>query len=742
MASLSSTHYLTSDDLDKIFKSTRKSVDYLSEFDDSSTEASTGSSFWESSEAETDSTVTDDLSSEQSGSEPSELSGEDVPGSSDSDLVSNFTKPQPYNLRVRKRTKCSEFLPSAKRSRLDSDASTSQSKGEQRGQDNGGGRGGRGGGRRGGRRGQGPDRSQKGEAARKGCHSRGSRGRGKGSRGRRNIGKKKAAIPVLCVPIAIPDSAYNPPEEFCPLRDPGPHLPEDCELSALSLFEQFFDEQVINRLIKCTLSYAEFRKKAKPKRYTLFKKQPFSKEVLMAFLGALILLGIHSVRNHRKAWSHRKAQLLIRLHDLITCQRFELIGTFLHAVTPEEEEEMKDDRLRKLLPLIEYLRGRCLDLYQPVMQLSVDERMVKSRARCHMVQYMKNKPTKFGFKLWVVADPSGYTTDFDVYTGKSDDRGDKGLSHHVVVQLTEPFQFQGYHLFCDNFYSSPALFQDLLDRGIYATGTLRVDRKDVPKDVKELKEALGGRKVPRGTGYYLRDGDLVYVCWRDSRPVLALSVPYPGHQSDTKVTRKVGSSSVRQEIFRPLIIEKYNKFMGGVDKSDQFLAYHNVLRKTVRYWKTLFYHLVDIAIVNAFVIYNIKATEIGAKNVTENDFRDTLVLQIINKYGRNKRGESGPGRPCKSECRVKHGSKVFDLSQKARCQYCWLQGKAKWTQRKCTDCTLQPALCQTLDRDCHALWHMPNFDDEREKWIRQKLAKLPQTSVTEQMSSMQTRSHS
>jgi hypothetical protein len=550
---------------------------------------------------------------------------------------------------------------------------------------------------------------------------------------------------VLCVPIIIPDSAYKSPEEFCPLRDPGPHLPENCDISALSLFEQFFDEHVINRIITSTLSYAEFRKRAKPKRYTLFKKRPLSKEELVAFLGALILLGIHSVRNHRKAWSHRKAQLLIRLHDLISCQRFELIGTFLHAVTPEEEEEMKGDRLRKLLPLIKYVRARCLDLYQPVMELSVDERMVKSRARCHMVQYMKNKPTKFGFKLWVVADSSGYTTDFDVYTGKSEDRGDKGLSHHVVTELTKQFQFQGYHVFCDNFYSSPALFRDLLESGIYATGTLRADRKDVPKDVKELKEALGGRKVPRGTGYYLRTGDIVYVCWRDSRPVLALSASFPGHQSNTKVTRKVGSSAsahaaARQEIFRPLVIEMYNKFMGGVDKSDQFLAYHNVLRKTVRYWKTLFYHLVDITVVNAFVIYNIKATAMGAHTITENDFRDTLVLQIIDKYGRLKRDEPGPGRPCRSECRVKHGSKVFDVAQKARCQYCWLQGETKWTQRKCTDCKFRPALCQTLDRDCHALWHMPRFDERRDQWVKQKSAKSPgpETPGT----SMQTRSHS
>lgn len=41
---------------------------------------------------------------------------------------------------------------------------------------------------------------------------------------------------------------------------------------------------------------------------------------------------------------------------------------------------------------------------------------------------------------------------------------------------------------------------------------------------------------------------------------------------------------------QPVTVEQYHRHMGGggVDKSDQFLAYHNVLWKTVRYWKTLF----------------------------------------------------------------------------------------------------------------------------------------------------------
>ena len=48
--------------------------------------------------------------------------------------------------------------------------------------------------------------------------------------------------------------------------------------------------------------------------------------------------------------------------------------------------------------------------------------MVKSRHSSGIRQYMyiKDKPTKWGIKLWVLADSSnGYTVDFDVYIGRA-----------------------------------------------------------------------------------------------------------------------------------------------------------------------------------------------------------------------------------------------------------------------------------------------------------------------------------
>ena len=197
----------------------------------------------------------------------------------------------------------------------------------------------------------------------------------------------------------MPDASAVEPPPFQPRRPPGPHLPDTTELSALGLFEEFFDAVALDRLILATTSYAEHNKNRKKGRYAIFKKKPLTRGLLIAFLGVLILLGIHGVRNYRKAWSASRAQVMIRLNDLMTCQTFEVIGSFIHAITIEEECGMVSDPLRKIRPLQDLIKTKCQLLYQPCQFLSIDERMVKSKARCHFIQYMKNKPCKWGFKF-------------------------------------------------------------------------------------------------------------------------------------------------------------------------------------------------------------------------------------------------------------------------------------------------------------------------------------------------------
>jgi len=54
------------------------------------------------------------------------------------------------------------------------------------------------------------------------------------------------------------------------------------------------------------------------------------------------------------------------------------------------------------------------------------------------------------------------------------------------------------------------------------------------------------------------------------------------------------------EIKMPYALVQYNKFMKGIDRSDQYLSYYSVLRKTVKFPKKVVLYLLNCALLNAF----------------------------------------------------------------------------------------------------------------------------------------------
>ena len=157
----------------------------------------------------------------------------------------------------------------------------------------------------------------------------------------------------------------------------------------------------------------------------------------------------------------------------------------LHVVDPGNEPD--GDKLRKINPLFEFFKGRCKDLYQPRQNVAVDEGIFKSRHRSGTRQFNKDKPIRWGIKLWVLVDSSnGYTIDFNVYVGKvaGQDVSGNGLGYDAIMKLVNPYFHQGYHLYVDNFYTSVTLFKDLFAMGVGAIGTIREYRRDFPKNTQ------------------------------------------------------------------------------------------------------------------------------------------------------------------------------------------------------------------------------------------------------------------
>jgi hypothetical protein len=87
-----------------------------------------------------------------------------------------------------------------------------------------------------------------------------------------------------------------------------------------------------------------------------------------------------------------------------------------------------------------------------------------SRSRCKFIQYMPNKPDKFGIKSWLLCEvDSKYICNAIPYLGKDDDRpSDTLLCEHVVFSLVEPYQNKGYCITADNFFTTVKLATSLL----------------------------------------------------------------------------------------------------------------------------------------------------------------------------------------------------------------------------------------------------------------------------------------
>lgn len=126
-------------------------------------------------------------------------------------------------------------------------------------------------------------------------------------------------------------------------------------------------------------------------------------------------------------------------------------------------------------------------------------------------QFIPNKPTRWGIKLFVLCDDTGYTCNFEVYVGARDPvdsptlRDGKGSTHLLVMRLMDSLLDQGYSLYVDNYYTSGPLFHELFSRRTMAVGTARVTCRGFPKELKG-DVAQWSRRVERG------DWQLQYIC--------------------------------------------------------------------------------------------------------------------------------------------------------------------------------------------------------------------------------------
>lgn len=269
------------------------------------------------------------------------------------------------------------------------------------------------------------------------------------------------------------------------------------------------------------------------------------------------------------------------------------------------------------------------DVYSPERDLSFDEATCAWKGRLRFRVYNPAKPTRFGIKLYQVCEAtSGYCLGFDVYTSETACTDYAELVGCIDATLTTKTVLgllvrcglieKGHNVYMDNFYTSPELLLELESQNTYACGTLRVNRKGVPNEIKR-KTKLGPTEC-----IFRRNGNMLAVKNRDKRDVHMLSTI---HEAKVAVLNKVDRRT-DSLVSKPVCITDYVKFMGGVDLSDQFNSYNSCLQKTTKWYKKLFFHLFNVCLINAYLLH--KKFAPNEKKLDHQQFLIALVSEVPN----------------------------------------------------------------------------------------------------------------
>ena len=342
---------------------------------------------------------------------------------------------------------------------------------------------------------------------------RGGRGRGQGSNRIRNRGNNQATEDDAWIwKSELDDSTRSPLPSFVG-NLPGPKGEAVGVRSQLECFLLFLSGDAYDEILTQSNLYAEQQRVANNDNSPW---SPITKEELMAFIGVVVAMGVVQLPAVDNYWSIDPILTHPWFRSVFTRLRFRQILRYLHVADNSKALQRSDpnyDKLWKVRYLINALSSKCLELYNPHPQISIDESMIGTKCRLSFIQYLPKKPVKWGIKVWVCADSvNGYIYTFDVYCGANSTNvsaSSNGVAYDVVFKLAQPCLRMGYTVYMDNFYSSPLLYKDLLAAGTTATGTVRCTRKNFPSCLKEKSNES------RGATKFAYHNNITVVKWHD-----------------------------------------------------------------------------------------------------------------------------------------------------------------------------------------------------------------------------------
>lgn len=398
---------------------------------------------------------------------------------------------------------------------------------------------------------------------------------------------------------------------------PGPKLVSRNIPNEVDAFLKFFTNEILEKILDCSNIYIDT---IKHKFQRDRDAKHIGKNEMLAFIGLLYLSGVKRA-NHTsflELWANDGTGIEI-FRACMSYKRFLFILRVLRFddITTRDERR-KLDKLAPIRSLLEDFNNNCKKVYCLSEYMTIDEMLVPFRGRCGFIQYMPNKPAKYGIKIFALCDAKTfYTSNIEIYCGKQPD-GPYALNNGpsaIVSRLVEHVKGKARNLTCDNWYSSYPLAKLLLEHKITFLGTLRKNKKEIPLEFLPNKR----REVGSSVFGFQKDVMIASYVPKKNKSVLLISTMHD-------------DGSINDDTGKPELIHDYNMTKGGVDTVDQLCGNYSVSRRTKRWPLCIFFQLINISGINSQIIYNRSDTEALPRRL----FLKQLSLQLMKPHLENR----------------------------------------------------------------------------------------------------------
>lgn len=481
-------------------------------------------------------------------------------------------------------------------------------------------------------------------------------------------------------------------------KNVGPQMSVSC-VEPIDFFQLFFTDQLVTNIVEQTNRYA----KEKIKEKNLSKRSIWNNwvdvtvEEMLAFIGVILNMGIIITRNLKDYWSQQHNSRIPFFSEIFRRERFQQIFWMLHLHVNVSNDKSIKTRTQKISNYLDYIDNKFKEYFVPEKEITIDESIVKFKGRSSFVTYNPKKLTKWGIRIYILADSNtGYTYSFLPYYGsftiESLIRPDLPVTSRIVLQLYKKLLYsipeaQGYHIFTDRYYTNLILAQELLKLKCYITGTMQLNRKYVPEIIKEPK-------FRNNNTFACRSGNLLLLAWKDKEIITMLSSWYSSEMESIN-SRLHGGATVFK--YKPKMVIEYDKYMGCTDKADQYSNSYTFLRKSHKWWRKLFFWGLEICARNSYILYKESLRKEGKIPMTHLTFVRKLVDQLVGNF---RDGCTSRGRPSTSDKEERLNGKLHILrrnegGRSKDCLVCSnrkIKGGRRESAYHCDTCTRKPGL--------------------------------------------------